>query len=515
MNILHFIKKPIVSKSLCEIAFLGKCRWHHCQHPAGIEAGVALSLLMLPCHRCHHCCCGTGVIVVVALALLQTPLGHCCHRNAVVITNVTLAPLPSLLPQCWRNRGPCLAFNVLAIAEHCPCHTRVPASITLALLPLLYPRNSQHCTGIFALVALVPLPLSRWRHRLCCADVVALVAPAAILILMRQRRDVLPLLWHLRCCHAGTFVNIAWALSPLLRWRPHRRCPGAVTIITVVALVSLRSWRWRHCHHCHCGAGVIVVLALVPLPMPLGHCCHCNAGDIADVALALLPLLLSRRWRHQGSGLVFDVPANAEHHPCCTCVPASITLALPPLTHPRHCQHCAGIFAPVALVPLPLSCWHCCPSHARSHRCPYAQPMGRPSAVVVLASLLRWHCCQCCLGIVTVAALASLQTYPWRRCHHHHHDVGVIAVLALALLPTLPLQRWRPRGCGAGAIANIAWTLLPLQRWRPCGRCPGAVFRGVPPSLSTQAAPHGLRPAAPRPRAAALLELGTAPLLPL
>ncbi len=105
---------------------------------------------------------------------------------------------------------------------------------------------------------------------------------------------------------------------------------------------------------------------------------------------------------------------------------------------------------------------------------------------------------------------------PWRHCHCCRCGAGIITVLALALLPTSPSRRWRPRGCRAGTIANLlGHASLPLQRWRHRERCPGAVFRGVPPLSSAPAAPPRLHAAAPRPCAATLLEPGTAPSSPL
>ncbi len=51
------------------------CHWGHCQHPAGVDAGVALSSSRtLPWRRCHHCHRGAGVIADIALAVLQPPL---------------------------------------------------------------------------------------------------------------------------------------------------------------------------------------------------------------------------------------------------------------------------------------------------------------------------------------------------------------------------------------------------------------------------------------------------------
>ncbi len=312
----------------------------------------------------------------------------------------------------------------------------------------------------------------------------------------------------------------------MLRWHCCQHCLG---LNPIAVLASLRTLPWRRCHHCcrgagvilvlvlaHChrcchGAGVIVVVVLAPLPTPLGHCCHRGAGVIADVALALLPLLLSWRWRHRGPGLAFDVPADAERHPCCTRVTASITLASSPSLHPRHHQHCTGIFALVALALLLLSHWRCCPSRAHGPRRPYTQSTGRPSIVA-----LCWHHCQRCLGLVTVAALVSLHTLPWGHCHRCRRDAGVIAVLALALLPTMLSRCWRPCGVALAPLpTSLGHELSPLLRWRHRRRPPGANFRGVPPLSSALAAPPGLCTAAPRSRAAALLEPGTAPLLPL
>jgi hypothetical protein len=46
----------------------------------------------------------------------------------------------------------------------------------------------------------------------------------------------------------GIIVSILLALMQALRC-PHRRhCPGAIAIVAVVALASLR--RWHHCERC-------------------------------------------------------------------------------------------------------------------------------------------------------------------------------------------------------------------------------------------------------------------------
>jgi hypothetical protein len=51
------------------------CHWGHRQHPAGIDAGIALSSSWtLPWCHCHHCCRGAGIIADVALAVSWPPL---------------------------------------------------------------------------------------------------------------------------------------------------------------------------------------------------------------------------------------------------------------------------------------------------------------------------------------------------------------------------------------------------------------------------------------------------------
>jgi hypothetical protein len=64
------------------------------------------------------------------------------------------------------------------------------------------------------------------------------VAIVAIVALASLRR------WH----HCEYRPGAAWASSLSRRWRHCRRCPGAVAIVAVVALVSLR--RWHHCRRC-------------------------------------------------------------------------------------------------------------------------------------------------------------------------------------------------------------------------------------------------------------------------
>jgi hypothetical protein len=167
--------------------------------------------------------------MVVALAPLPTLLGHCCHPNTGVIADLALALLPLLLLQHWHHPGRGLAFDVPADAKRHPHCTRVPASIMLALSPSMHLHCCQHCAGIFALVVLVPLPLSRWH---CCPSRArSHCHPHA------QPRDILPSSWRLHCPRDGTVANVAWALSLLLRWHPCRCCPGAVAIVTIVALV--------------------------------------------------------------------------------------------------------------------------------------------------------------------------------------------------------------------------------------------------------------------------------------
>ena len=88
-----------------------------------------------PSRRWRHCrCCDGPVVAVVAMSSSQAStwsLCHCGHRDTGVFALIALAPLPSSPLRCWR-----------------PC---------------------RHCDGAIASVNQAVLPLWHWRCDPCCA----------------------------------------------------------------------------------------------------------------------------------------------------------------------------------------------------------------------------------------------------------------------------------------------------------------------------------------------------------
>jgi hypothetical protein len=120
------------------------------------------------------------------------------------------------------------------------------------------------------------------------------------------------------------------------------------------ALVSLPALRWHPWPHC---AGIITNIALSLLPALLWHHCPRCVGAFALVALALLPCCL----RVTTSIANWHLPNQAV----ATC--AGVIASIAPLSLLASCWHhcpcCVGIFAPVALVLLPLAHPRCRQHH--------------------------------------------------------------------------------------------------------------------------------------------------------
>ncbi len=246
--------------------------------------------------------------------------------------------------------------------------------IVLAYLPLLRSRHRQHCAGIFTLHVLASLPQPRWLLPHCntACDTLSLQS------------------WRLcqRC--AGVFARIALAPLPALCWCC---CPCCAGVTASIVLTSLPSTCWCHClcragvialvvlasAHWQCCSRHIVIAELASLPVLCWHPCKHRAGIVTIVALALSPLL---RWRlypcagATASILLASLPLHWHHSPCCTGICLIVMLQHVVVTelesflvlrwHPRehrtgiiagicwhHCQHRAGIFALVALAASP------------------------------------------------------------------------------------------------------------------------------------------------------------------
>ncbi len=282
------------------------CRWRHCQHPAGNDAGVALSLRTSPWRSCHHCCCGVGVVVAIRLLLLPTPLGHCRHPDA----NNTASPCR------------CCGAGVIAVPELQKltwCHLGIVAVAALVsswMLPWLRYHCCCHGAGVLVVLA------SSWTLPWRCLGIAAVAAPASL--------RMSPWRCCLCCCQGAAIIAVLASLRTL-PW-------GRWGIIAIAALESLRTLPWHCCHPCRrnvgvfCGAGIIADVTLAPL----GHCCHHGTGIIIDVLLALLPTLPLWRWRHRGhcDGAIANVvwapsPMWRWHcHPCHTGIIAWAVLPL-------------------------------------------------------------------------------------------------------------------------------------------------------------------------------------------
>jgi hypothetical protein len=90
-----------------------------------------------------------------------------------------------------------------------------------------------------------------------------------------------------RClCSPGIFAIIAIMLLPLLQGRCCNSQAGVVALITMESSPSSLRRRLCRCHD-----GVVALVALVPLPTLHGHCTPCCAGIIVIISMTSLPLL--------------------------------------------------------------------------------------------------------------------------------------------------------------------------------------------------------------------------------
>ena len=182
---------------------------------------------------------------------------HLCPRCASLFVLIAWVSSSLLYPYC---------------CQHC---TGIFADIALGLLP--------SSAGIFAFVALVSLPFLRWHLRRCCAGVVALSAGIV---------------------GAGVFTGIALVPLSLMCCCPHRG-----EIFSLVALASLPAFcTGINLPYC-AGVFTVILLALPPT---------------AQFALASLPSL---HWcRHRcfvvctniGSHMIVHIDTHGPLHPFTT-----------------------------------------------------------------------------------------------------------------------------------------------------------------------------------------------------
>ncbi len=191
------------------------------------------------------------------------------------------------LPSSMRRRLHCYQAGVVVL-------------IAIVLLSLM---RSRLCSpGIFAIIAILLLPLPQWH---CCrlqAGVVALITMASSPSSMRR---------HLCCCHDGIITLLALVLLPTLHRLCHPRFAGIVVLIlltsllsrcmgvvTIIAPVLLPPLTWCVC-----------AIALVSLPLSRWHCCPLCTGIVALVVQASLPLMCL----HQAVNLQVSLPLLSWH----------------------------------------------------------------------------------------------------------------------------------------------------------------------------------------------------------
>jgi hypothetical protein len=95
-------------------------------------------------------------------------------------------------------------------------------------------------------------------------------------------------------------------------------------------------------------------------------------------------------------------------------------------------------------------------------------------AVASSPTLLRWRCCGCFDGAVTIVqvyfAVVALVLFPLLRWHCFNCCAGITALNALVLLSLLCwcclfFLHWHLCHCYTGVVAIVAMAPLPLLRW--------------------------------------------------
>jgi hypothetical protein len=334
------------------VSLLALC-WRPWPHCAGVITNIAL--LLLPALRWHHRPRCMGAFSLIALALLplspsrrrqhcklasaqsrssrDTRWRHRQHR-AVIVAGVAPASSPSsrrcLCPRCAgiaalgtpasppaSRTGIC---PVMTQSRHVLGEASLSRSTSSLVALLLYPASAHRGLAFVGLaeaamaffgVALVSLPASHWHHRQHQAVLVAGVAPA-LLPSWPSKVRLVPR-WRLPALR-WRFARIVLASLPALCRRPCcRRFAGVIALVTWV-LLPLSRW-----HRCPCR--LCVAASIANWRLPSHEAVATRAGVIASIAPLLLPALRRHRC------------------PRCAGVFALVTLASPPLAHPRCLQH--------------------------------------------------------------------------------------------------------------------------------------------------------------------------------
>ncbi len=147
------------------------CLWPHCC--TWRHSTVTWPLMVWLMQRWRLCQCCAGILACIAQASLPTLRCCCCRHYAGIIALVARAPLPL---SCWHCCPCCLCVAASIANWHLPGHKAVEtcAGVIASIAPSLFLALRWHrrplCTGVFALVRLVLLPLShpccRQHHKL-------------------------------------------------------------------------------------------------------------------------------------------------------------------------------------------------------------------------------------------------------------------------------------------------------------------------------------------------------------
>jgi hypothetical protein len=149
-------------------------------------------------------------------------------------------------------------------------------------------RPAEHGTqgpGVTVSIALASFPSMRWRHCLCCAGVIALVALASA---------------HWQCC-LRHIILAKLASLPALRWYSCLRRAGVGTVVVLVVTTS----RWSPC----LCAGATARIAILALPLRWRH-----LVALASAQVQCCDTLLSQSW-HLASAALASLRAMCWHHP--------------------------------------------------------------------------------------------------------------------------------------------------------------------------------------------------------
>jgi hypothetical protein len=213
----------------------------------------------------------------------------------------------------------------------------VIARIALASLQASHCHLFRHCAGVVTNVALASLPSLRWhcpqhcklasaQPRHSCDTSVCMASLSWSLSLPMASLPYLAL-FHGDLASDGP-ADAALVSLPVLRWRPWPHCASSSPTLCC-------------CCHRHC-ASIIALVAWALLPSLRWHfhlCCLCIPASIANWCLPSHNAVTTRAGVLASIAPLTLLALHWHRCPCRAGIFAPVTLALPPLAHPRCHQH--------------------------------------------------------------------------------------------------------------------------------------------------------------------------------